>query len=73
MQGRGGNPFCPTAKGWMQRNAPHEAQSLMERLKKACELGIMVTDPPLAPPHTRRGWDTERWNDLPKVTQIVRD
>lgn len=46
---------------------------MMVRLKKACELGIMVTDPPLAPPHTRRGWDTERWNDLPKVTQIVRD
>lgn len=48
---------------------------MMERLKKACELGIMVIDPPLAPPptYTRRGWDTERWNDLPKVTQIVRD
>lgn len=47
---------------------------MMVRLKKACELGIMVIDPPLAPPpYTRRGWDTERWNDLPKVTQIVRD
>lgn len=60
MQGRSGNTFCPTAKGWMQRNAPHEAQSLMERLKKACELGIMVIDPPLAPPLTQEGAGTQR-------------
>lgn len=44
---------------------------MMGRLTKACELGIMVIA--LPPPYTRRGWDTERWNDLPKVTQIVRD
>lgn len=50
---------------------PHESRSFVGTLKKARELDIVVIGPP--PPYTRRGWDTERWNNFPKVTQLVRD